>query len=293
MTPLTRAEVQRIRDTDREWRTDAEVRDLADTALALMTENERLRNTAFNLAKDAGEAAYALRTAEAERDDALRALEAERSFLKESDKVLMPQLAALRTAEARIQTLDGEANAYKAAHLAAEARIAALRGVIGEDESFWDAFPRWRGEDQAMDKMMGMLLGVRALLSEPQDGEGGTPEADDCYGTEALGDECPHDACFEAACPCCSRTDAPTSPPASQDAHFRKEGQRFGQTIAGPKPYPTSPPAEPTPDPRWTCSGCGRPMLVTDTGIFEPTFSGPMWHVGCAPDPTPAEGGEG
>lgn len=163
MTPLPRAEVERIRDDVEGARfaiEDEQVRDLADTCLALMDEAESLA--------DSLEGTSAVQTSvEEELDFALN---------------------NLRTAEARIRELEGNLsdarNLVNDGYVAEEiymARISRLERVAEAAKAYLDAEDRHANDPdyntaESLVLTNGVLVHALDALSEPQDGEGGEPD---------------------------------------------------------------------------------------------------------------------
>lgn len=172
MTPLTRAEVERIRKGNSGYRvTEGQMLALADTALALMDERDLLHKANVTLNGLYDQADAECETAE----------------------------AALRTAEAQHASTLKLVSAYRSRANAAEARCRRLEGALRD----------WSEHHDTCGPRCEALARARALLSEPQDGEGGTPEK---KSDIICGDpNCPFrvsERDLERGCP-------PTSPPAS------------------------------------------------------------------------------
>ena len=215
MTPLPRAEVERIRDYPRDFMGDPanaggeQVCDLATTCLALMDERDAHYEELLKMAREHVAEVEDLWARLRKRDD------------------------RKTTAEARADALHADA--------------ATLRIIIGRlGAALRDAWP-------VVDSMLcpttfptgtppphvKLCERIRALLSEPQDGEGGTPERKD-FSVKAW-------APFDRL--------GPTSPPAPHDfvagrwpnEHVCREcGLLPHPNHPDPKYRPTSPPAEPT-----------------------------------------------
>lgn len=234
MSTLSRAEVERIRDRLGRF---GEVRDLADTALALMDERDEWRRSSVDAAEDC--ATYA---------------------------------DALRAAEARIRVLEERLRTVMAANAA-----------------------------------LGYVEDARALLSEPQDGEGGERRCGNCFARRNNGPS-------TEPCLFCGKTDwvapevaldripaRPTSPPASpcsccchtdggchsalipQEWCCGARVLRWEHRNEGKPPAPTSPPAEPT------CVECGYPEnSLAHSNLFGYTNGNHPFYA--PPSPAPVEG---